>query len=141
MDQGVVGIYSYQDSVLEAVGKLKEAGYRNMRVFSPFPCHEIEEAIDLPESPVRFFTLFGGLLGAACGIGFTVLTSSSWPIAVSAKPIVSIHPYMVIVFELTVLFGTLSTFLGLIINSLISCLLYTSPSPRDRTRSRMPSSA
>ena len=25
--------------------------------------------------------------------------------------------------------------------SLISCLLYTSPSPRDRTRSRMPSSA
>ena len=24
---------------------------------------------------------------------------------------------------------------------LISCLLYTSPSPRDRTRSRMPSSA
>ena len=27
------------------------------------------------------------------------------------------------------------------INQLISCLLYTSPSPRDRTRSRMPSSA
>ena len=26
-------------------------------------------------------------------------------------------------------------------NSLIPCLLYTSPSPRDRTRSRMPSSA
>ena len=119
MDQGVVGIYSYQDSVLSAVEKLKEAGYRNMRVFSPFPSHEIEEAIDLPESPVRFFTLFGGLLGAICGIGFTVLTSSSWPIAVSAKPIVSIIPYMVIVFELTVLFGALSTFLGLIINSLI----------------------
>ena len=27
------------------------------------------------------------------------------------------------------------------LNKLISCLLYTSPSPRDRTRSRMPSSA
>ena len=26
-------------------------------------------------------------------------------------------------------------------SELISCLLYTSPSPRDRTRSRMPSSA
>ena len=25
--------------------------------------------------------------------------------------------------------------------SIVSCLLYTSPSPRDRTRSRMPSSA
>ena len=27
------------------------------------------------------------------------------------------------------------------IDEIISCLLYTSPSPRDRTRSRMPSSA
>ena len=27
------------------------------------------------------------------------------------------------------------------ISSILSCLLYTSPSPRDRTRSRMPSSA
>jgi len=30
---------------------------------------------------------------------------------------------------------------GLISSSLVGCLLYTSPSPRDRTRSRMPSSA
>ena len=27
------------------------------------------------------------------------------------------------------------------IENIVSCLLYTSPSPRDRTRSRMPSSA
>ena len=30
---------------------------------------------------------------------------------------------------------------GLRINNFKTCLLYTSPSPRDRTRSRMPSSA
>ena len=30
---------------------------------------------------------------------------------------------------------------GDVINSSMGCLLYTSPSPRDRTRSRMPSSA
>ena len=30
---------------------------------------------------------------------------------------------------------------GVTFDSLYSCLLYTSPSPRDRTRSRMPSSA
>ena len=30
---------------------------------------------------------------------------------------------------------------GANINSIRTCLLYTSPSPRDRTRSRMPSSA
>ena len=71
MDQGVVGIYSYQDSVLEAVGKLKEAGYRNMRVFSPFPSHEIEEAI-APSSPPKRVKNLTGLSGRS------MASSISW---------------------------------------------------------------
>ena len=35
----------------------------------------------------------------------------------------------------------LSCIVALSLHQCISCLLYTSPSPRDRTRSRMPSSA
>ena len=35
----------------------------------------------------------------------------------------------------------LRNYLGTYANEIMSCLLYTSPSPRDRTRSRMPSSA
>ena len=34
-----------------------------------------------------------------------------------------------------------AAFAGAILENLNACLLYTSPSPRDRTRSRMPSSA
>ena len=37
--------------------------------------------------------------------------------------------------------GFITTSLDNLINWSRSCLLYTSPSPRDRTRSRMPSSA
>ena len=116
-DQYVQGIFSYVDDVVETVKRLKESGFKNLRVFSPVPNHEIEEVMDEPESIVRFFTLGGAMLGAACGVGFTVLTSTAYPIAVSAKPIVSLPPYMVIVFELTILIGALSTLLGLLINS------------------------
>ena len=115
--QGVLGIFSYVDVTVETVKKLKDAGFRNLRVFSPLPNHEIEEVMDEPESIVRFFTLFGAMLGAACGVGFTVLMSADWPISVSAKPIVSLPPFMVIIFELTILMGALSTLLGLLINS------------------------
>ena len=118
-NQGILGIYSYLDSVIDTVKKLRANGFEDLRVFSPFPNHEIEDEIDLPPSPVRFFTLFGALLGATCGVTFTVLTSLDWPISVSAKPIASIPPYMVIVFELAVLFGALFTLLGLFINSLL----------------------
>ncbi len=119
LNQGVLGIYSYADSVLDAVRKLKTNGYENLRVFSPVPLHEIEEEIDLPPSPIRFFTLFGGLFGAASGFAITVLTSSAWPISVSAKPIVSIPPFMIIVFELTILFGAIFTLAGLLVNGFL----------------------
>jgi len=115
--QGVLGIFSYMDATIETVKKLKDAGFNNLRVFSPFPSHEIEEVMDEPESIVRFFTLGGAMLGAACGVGFTVLTSMDWPISVSAKPIVSLPPFMIIIFELTILMGALATLLGLLINS------------------------
>jgi len=116
-NQGVLGIFSYIDVTINAVRKLKKEGFKNLRVFSPAPNHEIEHVMDEPESIVRFFTMFGAMLGAACGVGFTVLTSTDWPIQVSAKPIVSIPPYTVIIFELTILIGALSTLLGLLINS------------------------
>ena len=115
--EGVLGIFSYLDSTIETVKKLKDAGFNNLRVFSPYPSHEIEEVMDEPESIVRFFTLGGAMLGAACGVGFTVLTSMDWPLSVSAKPIVSLPPFMIIIFELTILMGALATLLGLLINS------------------------
>ena len=116
-EQGVLGIFSYVDSTIHTIKKLKKEGYGNLRVFSHFPNHEIEEELKEKESPVRFFTLTGGTLGAICGLGFTVFTSLDWPIMVSAKPIVSLPPYMIIVFELTVLLGALATLTGLLINS------------------------
>ena len=45
-------------------------------------------------------------------------------------------PFLLLVFVFI-----LSSFLDNIAAALIGCLLYTSPSPRDRTRARMPSSA
>ncbi|NIS08914.1 MAG: DUF3341 domain-containing protein, partial [Candidatus Dadabacteria bacterium] len=70
-NQGVVGVYSYVDLVLEAIRRLKNAGHekKDIRVFSPVPNHEIEDALIENESIVRFFTLTGATLGAICGIG------------------------------------------------------------------------
>ena len=116
---GVLGIYGHLDTLVDSLKTLKKEGFLNIRVFSPIPSHEIEEIIGEPESPVRFFTLFGALLGGASGVAFTVFTASDWPIQVSAKPVVSILPFVVIIFELTILFGALSTLAGLLINSLL----------------------
>ena len=54
-------------------------------------------------SPVRLFTLIGGLTGCAAGFGMTIWMSHDWPLVVGGKPIGAIPPYVVIAFELTIL--------------------------------------
>ena len=118
-NQNILGIYTYVDVLVDAIKKLRAEGFENLRVFSPVPNHEIEDALDTGKEPskVKYFTFCGAILGALVGVCFTVLTSMDWPIVTSAKPIVSIPPYMIIIFECMILIGGLSTFLGLLINS------------------------
>src|SRR5256884_1129676 len=55
--------------------------------------------------------IFGGIAGCAIGAWLTLWMSADWPIVVGGKPVGSIPPYVVIMFEMTILFGALSTIL------------------------------
>ena len=43
-------------------------------IFSPIPSHEINEALGLKPSPVRYFTLFGGILGIVSNVKDSTFT-------------------------------------------------------------------
>ena len=106
---GVIGAFRELDSAVHAIEELKQRRLGEVTVYTPTPRHEIEHAIDAGPSPVRLFTLIGGLTGCAAGFGMTLWMSYDWPILVGGKPIGSIPPYVVIGFELTILLGALST--------------------------------
>ncbi len=114
---GLLASYEYLDSTVDAIEKLKKAGFDDVRAYAPYPEHHIEHALGYGQSPVRVFTLVGGLTGTATGFAFTTWTSVDWPLVVGGKPIVSIPAYVIIAFELTVLFGALATVIGLFLNS------------------------
>ena len=115
--QGILASYEYLDSTVDAIEGLKKAGFEDIKAFSPYPEHHIEDALGYDQSPVRVWTLVGGLTGTATGFGFTIFTSMDWPLVVGGKPIVSIPAYIVIAFEMTVLFGALATVIGLFVLS------------------------
>ena len=106
---GVLASFVHADAAAEAIRALKARGHRNLVVYSAAPFHEVEEALDHSVSPVRLFTLIGGLTGCAAGFGMTIWMSLDWPVLVGGKTIASIPPYVVIAFELTILLGALST--------------------------------
>src|SRR6185295_15700695 len=108
------------DSTVEAIEELKRSGHREFTVYSPLPRHELEHALDQPVSPVRAFTLVGGIAGCSIGAWIALYMSYDWPLIVGGKTIGSIPPYVVIMFEMTVLFGALTTLLGVIFNVVLA---------------------
>jgi hypothetical protein len=106
---GVLASFVHVDAAADAIRALRARGHRNLVVYSAAPNHEIEEVLDQSVSPVRLFTLIGGLTGCAAGFGMTIWMSLDWPLLVGGKPTASIPPYVVIAFELTILLGALST--------------------------------
>jgi len=115
--RGLLASFEYLDSTVDAIHALRKAGHVEITAYMPYPDHHIEEALGWGQSPVRVWALVGGLTGAATGFAFTIFTSMDWPLVTGGKPILSIPAYVVIAFELTILFGALSTVIGLFINS------------------------
>jgi hypothetical protein len=115
--RGVLGAFRDLDGAVSAIEALKESGLGEVRVFTPTPRHELEHAIDPGPSPVRRFTLIGGLAGATFGFWIAIWASDYWPLVVGGKPIASWVPYTIFGFEMMVLIGGLSTVVGLLITA------------------------
>ena len=114
---GLLASFDYVDSAVNAIGELRAAGLKKITAYMPYPEALIEEALGYDQSPVRVWALAGGLLGAAGGLALTSFTSMDWPLVTGGKPILSIPAYVIITFEMMVLFGALSTVIGFFINS------------------------
>jgi hypothetical protein len=114
---GVLASFVHVDAAAEAIRGLKARGFRDLTVYTASPNHEIEEALDEPVSWVRAFTLIGGLVGVTSGFAMTIWMSQDWPLLVGGKPIAAIPPYVVIAFELTILYGALCTVFGMFVLS------------------------
>lgn len=114
---GVLGVFAHLDTATDAISRLRKSGYDALTVYSPTPRHELEEALEVSESAVRIFTLMGAFTGSGAGAALAVWASLQWPLIVGGKEIVALPAFSVIIFELTILIGALSTVAGLFITS------------------------
>jgi molybdopterin-containing oxidoreductase family membrane subunit len=117
-NEGVLGIFDDPHASVEAVRALKADGYAGqIEIFAAVPPHGMLEEFDVFKSPVRFFTLTGGLLGCVTGFVLAIGLSWTWNLIVGGKSPGVPLPYVVIGFELTILFGGLASLIGLLIHT------------------------
>lgn len=117
-------VFEEKEKFLERLRGLVQEGVpgERIRVITPFGVPEVEEILPGKRSKVRFFALVGAASGTVTGFVFTILTSLSWPLIVGGKPVVSLPPFLIIAFALTILFGALSTFAGFLFLSRLPSL-------------------
>ena len=118
MSANVKAVFAHLDALINGIHQVKQAGFGDRMVVStPMPRHDVEAAIydDHRPSPVRWWTLAGGMAGVTFGLLVSSLTSIDWPMTIpGGKPLVSFPVEVVIMFECMVLWGGLATLLGLI---------------------------
>jgi hypothetical protein len=111
--------YSFdtKDAFIEKLDELVKSGVPRGKIdtFTPYPVQEAESLLDRRESPVRFFTGAGAVVGCVAGFAFTIYTVLSWPLVTVGKPLVSVNAFIVIAYELMILFGGLSAFAGFLL--------------------------
>ncbi|MCB9318531.1 MAG: DUF3341 domain-containing protein [Lewinellaceae bacterium] len=102
------GLYSDEEVLLKAVRKAKAAHLDIMDVFTPFPVHGLDEALDLKESRLHIVGFIFGLIGSLTAfLGMTWIFTDDWPIIIGGKPYWSVPAFIPITFELTVLFASI----------------------------------
>jgi len=110
----IKAVFSDYKAFRQALKLLAKKKNLDIEIFSPMPLHDIEELFPQKPSGVRWFTFIGGILGLAVGFGFPIYTVLQWPIITGGKPVVTIQAFIIIAFELLILFGAIFTLLGLL---------------------------
>lgn len=127
---GVLAVFENRENLLAAAAHVKVHGF-DLEVFSPFADEELVAAAIPGPSPVHYLTLLGGVAGGLCGLALTIWTTAQWPVLLTGgKPLISIPPFLVIAFELTILFGSLGALGGFLYWSVL--LRSRHPIPYDK---------
>jgi hypothetical protein len=92
-------------AILHAAEKVREQGYRQWDVFTPFPIHGMDGAMGIKNSKVGWFSFIGGCTGYTTGmLMIWFMNAYDYRIVIGGKPMFSPFSAFPPSYELTILF-------------------------------------
>lgn len=117
-DPKIFGLMAEFENVNDAILATKKtyaAGYRRIDAYSPFPVEELAEAVGFHGNGVALVCLVGGLLG--CTAAYILqwwINTISYPVNIGGRPLHSWPSFIIVSFEMTILFAGLSAVFGML---------------------------
>ena len=117
--KSVLGLYTEEDSAADALDNLRDAGFEEgeyeLLTGTPYPEGTFGEAE--PEHHLFRWPLIGAACGFTGGLIITAGTQMAYPLITGGKPILSIPPMAIIMYEGTMLGAIIFTIIGIIFES------------------------
>ena len=112
---GIMAEFDSASDLVAAARKTHEAGYQKIDAYSPFPVEELAEAIGFHKNRVPLVTLIGAIIGGLSGYLMQYwIAAVDYPVNVGGRPFHSWPSFIVVTFEMTILFGGIFAVLGML---------------------------
>jgi hypothetical protein len=112
---GLLAEFDTPDELVAATRKVTAAGYTKTDGFSPFPIHEMSDALNFRERKVAPIILVGGLCGLAGGWGLEYWTQViAYPLNIGGRPFNAWVSFIPPAFETTILVAAFSAVIGML---------------------------
>ena len=112
---GIMAEFDTPTQLVDAARTMREAGYTKTDAFSPFPLHEIDEALGIKRSILPYLIFAGGITGLLTGLGLVYFVHViDYPIIVGGRPHFSLPSFIPPMFELTILFAASVAVFGML---------------------------
>src|SRR5437868_719651 len=107
--------FSEPEQLLHVARAAYRAGYRKMDAYSPYAVEGVAEAIGFQSTKVPLIVLLGGICGALTAYAMQWYSAViDYPLNVGGRPLHSWPSFIVITFEVTVLFGAIAGLIGML---------------------------
>jgi hypothetical protein len=118
MEKNIYGLMAEFDSaeqLVDAAREVRDAGYTKTDAFSPFPVHELDEALGIKRSILPYLCFAGGITGLLSGFALQYFVHViDYPIIVGGRPHLSLPAWIPPAYELTILFAAFTAVLGML---------------------------
>jgi hypothetical protein len=112
---GVMAEFETAQDLLEAARRARQAGYRDLDAYTPYPVEGLADELGLTRTRVPFVVLVAGLVGAAVGFFMQWWTMAvDYPFNIGGRPQNSWPVFIPITFELMVLVASFAALLGML---------------------------
>ncbi|MDB4956801.1 MAG: hypothetical protein JWO36_4370 [Myxococcales bacterium] len=118
MRRGIAAEYTEKDALLSAIRVMRSCGFTKLEAFSPYPVHEIDEALGARRSPLAVAAAIGAAAGAFGAYALQWwLVAYLYPVDVGQRPPHMPLAFVIITVEMGFLFGGLTVFFTFLIAS------------------------